>query len=350
MKTAFRLLLHTATAIALAACAHPGATQQPAPVQVPAHASGQMLQIRWVNEISTSTDTLFSKGGLASLRELLLGKDPVRFNRPYAVHVDHRERIFVSDPQSHQVHLFDPAQRLYRRVRSGNGQQLVSPLGMASDEADRLYIADSVSGTVFRYDTERDRLEPFSKVRFERPTGLALDSFLQRLFVVDTLAHQVVVLNLEGVELYRFGRRGDAPGEFNYPTEIAVDITGRLLVNDTLNSRIQVFAPSGAHLLSFGMQGSGPGTFLRAKGIATDSSGGIYVSDALTDLVQVFDFRGRYVAAFGQSGNGPGEFWQPLGLFIDAQDRLYAVDVYNKRVQMFEGLTVAPRDHRSPSQ
>lgn len=333
----------------LSGCAQHEALLQPEAVMVPVYSRNLKLQIRLVNEISTTTDTLFRKGGLSALTELVIGKERLRMERPFSVHVDHQERIFVSDPDTHQVHMFDPPGGEYRIIRGENSRELVSPLCLASDDAGHLYITDSVAGAVYRYGVKDARLEPFSKSQLARPTGVAFDPFLQRLFVVDTLAHQVVVLGLAGEELYRIGRRGEGQGEFNYPTDITIDKCGRVLVNDTLNSRIQVFSPGGKFLLAFGTLGDAPGSFLRAKGLATDSSGSIYVSDALTDMIQIFDFHGRHMASFGRSGSEKGEFWMPLGLFIDQEDRLYAVDVYNKRVQVFDGISLDPKEKRSPA-
>lgn len=317
---------------------------EPLPVSI--HSSSGKSQIRWVNEIS-ATSTLFTPSGLDAFREMLIGKDPVRLYRPYAVQVDNLGRVYLTDPQLHLVHLFDARNREYRAIRADSADDLVSPLGLANDADDNLYITDSASGRLYRYRVAQDRFERFSQSKFDRPTGIAFDKNLGRLLVVDTLAHQVVVLDLDGKTLSRIGSRGDREGQFNYPTDIAVDKWGRILVNDTLNSRIQVFRSNGEFLFAFGAPGSAPGSFLRAKGIATDSSGAIYVSDALTDMIQVFNADGRQTASFGQSGAGAGEFWMPAGLFIDQEDKLYAVDSYNKRVQIFDDLFLIAQAPRS---
>lgn len=316
-------------------------------VRVPAYSTTKRLRIYWVNEIDRTTDTLFKKSGWSALGELLIGKEPIRFYRPHGVHVDFRGRICVTDPDAHRVHLFDVQERGYRIIRSDIQNAFVSPIGVTSDEEDNLYITDSANGELYRYRITENRLEKLPTRDLKRPTGIAFDSFLNRLVVVDTQAHQVVVLNTEGKELYRFGSRGDHEGQFNYPTDITINRSGRILVNDALNSRIQVFAPDGKFLFAFGAVGDSPGNFARAKGIASDSFGAMYVSDALTDMIQVFDYNGRHIASFGRSGSAPGEFWMPIGLFVDQEDRLYAVDGYNRRIQMFEGLSDAAQETRS---
>jgi len=41
------------------------------------------------------------------------------------------------------------------------------------------------------------------------------------------------------------GRNGSEAGEFNFPTHIWIDKTGRLSVTDAMNFRIQLFSPDG---------------------------------------------------------------------------------------------------------
>lgn len=330
----------------LIGCAPVPVLSRPDPVPVPAFAQTGEGRIYWVNEIGKGRDAV-SRAGLAStLQEILIGKESVQLGRPHSVHVDGRGRIFVSEPEAHRVHLFDPKNSAYRVIRADRRQDLISPLGIASDDDGNLYVTDSASGHIYRYAVDRERLERFGP-RLSRPTGIAFDRYLSRLYVVDTQTHQVVVLDRSGKELGRIGSRGEREGEFNCPTDVAVDRDGRVLVNDALNARIQIFRPDRSFVLSFGSLGTALGNFVRAKGIATDSRGDIYVSDSMTDTVQVFDCKGKHQASFGTTGNAPGEFWMPSGICIDKADRLYVVDAYNARVQVFQGLDIARRENRS---
>jgi DNA-binding beta-propeller fold protein YncE len=152
-----------------------------------------------------------------------------------------------------------------------------------------------------------------------RPSGLVVDPVEGRIVVADTAAHQVVVLDLEGRLLTRFGGRGLELGQFNFPTNVALDSAGRLYVADTLNFRVQVY-------------------FSRPKGLAFDSEDHLYVVDAHFESVQIFDPHGPLLLSFGQEGSGPGEFWLPAGIHIDPSDRIWIADSYNRRVQVFQYL------------
>lgn len=48
------------------------------------------------------------------------------------------------------------------------------------------------------------------------------------------------VSNLDGDELYTFGVRGDAPGQFVEPSGVSVDVFGNVLIADSKNDRLQV--------------------------------------------------------------------------------------------------------------
>ena len=73
---------------------------------------------------------------------------------------------------------------------------------------------------------------------FEVPRGLVcMDD--GAVIVADALASHLVRLTATGKLDGRFGRRGDAPGEFNFPTDIDSQ-EGRLVVAEKGNNRVQV--------------------------------------------------------------------------------------------------------------
>ena len=135
--------------------------------------------------------------------------------------------------------------------------------------------------------------------------------------------------------------RGAKPGEFRYPSFLAVGPTGILYVSDAMNFRIQAFDRGGSFLRAIGKQGDSPGTFARPKGVAVDSEGHIYVADGAFNNVQIFDEQGRLLLTFGQVGRGEGEMALPLGLYIDENDFIYIADRVNDRLQVFQYLREA---------
>ena len=198
----------------------------------------------------------------------------------------------------------------------------------------RIFVADSALGKVFVLDNKGELLTSITGL--QRPTGLFFDQQANRLYVADTLSHVIVVFDQNGLRLFEFGKRGVGQGEFNFPSHIFMS-ANRLLVNDNMNFRIQAFDKDGHFLSSFGNHGDGSGSFSQPKGVAADSKGNIYVAGATIDRVQVFSPGGEFLLAFGSKGGGAGQFLMPTGLTI-TDDKIYVADSFNRRIQVFEYL------------
>lgn len=267
-----------------------------------------------------------------------------RMERPYGIATDSQGRIIVTDPGAHAVHIFDFNKQKYHRLEGGK-EDFRSPIGVAVDDHDSIYISDSELGKIFVFDAHGKFRRYFGNVKggegyFKRPTGLAIDSAAKRLYLTDTLKDAVYTLDLDGNILGNFGKRGDGDGEFNFPTEIAAR-GDELIVVDAMNFRVQIFDRSGAFRAKFGQFGDVTGHMFRSKGMAFDSEGDIYLADAYLDCVQVFDRTGDLLYFFGQPGNGAMQFELPTGVYIDRGNDVYVVDSANQRVEIFR-YTAAP--------
>ncbi len=274
--------------------------------------------------------------------------------RPYSIAVDSHGRIIVTDPGARGIHIFDFAQQKYKFVSRAENRTdpMRSPQCVALDAQDNIYVTDSDAGKIFVFDSNGKYKRVIGSLKggegfFKRPTGIAVDSSLQRIYLTDTLRNQIFLLDMQGNVLQTFGKNGTGDGEFNFPTELR--ITGKdLMVVDAMNFRIQILDRAGTFRSTFGELGDGTGSTFRPKGIAVDSEGDIYVVDALLSQVQVFSRQGDFLYYFGTTGSKLGEFQLPAGLFIDGNDRIYVVDSYNHRIQVFRyfGLRQSTKGER----
>ena len=295
-------------------------------------------RIRYLGEFSTEEDLKPGRSGLQELGDALFGKDPARtMQTPMGVCTDGADRVFVADSTAGVVHVLNLATREYAQWRP---PRPVQPIALAYDPAGAglLLVADSASGALLKFDGSGLFLGEFARERLGRPCGVAFDQPRGRVIVADTGAHQVVVLSPSGEELARIGRRGSGPGEFNYPTNVAVDSRGFLYVSDTLNFRVQVFGPDLAPVRQIGRKGDLPGYFAQPKGLGIGREDRLFVVDANFEAVQVFDDQGALLMTFGSEGRKPGEFWLPAGIYLDAVGRAWVADSFNRRVQVFDQL------------
>jgi DNA-binding beta-propeller fold protein YncE len=207
------------------------------------------------------------------------------------------------------------------------------------DPSGRLLVADSIGGCLFAFSTDGAYLGQLGVGVLQRPAGIAVDPKSRRIFVADVTAHQVLILGPEGQLIQRLGQRGNALGQFNFPTNLALDAKGRLYVSDSLNFRVQQFSPDLAPLLQIGHQGDVPGTFSQPKGLGIDPEGHVYVIDSRFENVQIFDDQAQLLLAFGEEGAGPGQFWLPAGVHIDTRGRIWVADTYNRRIAVFDYIS-----------
>jgi DNA-binding beta-propeller fold protein YncE len=223
---------------------------------------------------------------------------------------------------------------------------LRSPIGAGVDAAGNLYVADSDLGKifVFRQDGRFSRFLGDAKGEglYKRPTGLAIDRGTGEIYLTETLRHKVLVLDRQGGVIREWGKRGEGPGEFNYPVSVAVHAE-RVFVLDSMNFRVQVFTRQGRFVSAFGKLANEPGGFFRPKSLAFDvRTGLLFVVDAMFEVVQAFTPEGKLVFAFGTPGEAPGQFRLPSGVLALDDGLLVVADPYNSRVQMFRILPLRP--------
>lgn len=294
-------------------------------------------RIRFRASVATPTDIGVRPRLWRRVVDVFTGAQAPRVRQPYGVAVDGTGRLFIADLAARGVHVFDAVQGTYAFRDRARRTKFDSPVGVAVSPDGGSFITDGASGALYHLDATGREIWRRERAGL-RPTGIALDSARGLLYVVDTPAHEVLVYDTLGALRRRLGGRGTAPGQFNYPTNIAVARDGTVYITDSMNFRVQSLGPDGAHRASFGRHGDGPGEFERAKGIAVDSEGHLYVVDGLRDVVNIYSPTGHLLLTFGSAGHGRGQFWLATGIAIDRHDRIYVADSFNGRVQIFQYL------------
>ncbi|MDH3638227.1 MAG: 6-bladed beta-propeller [Gammaproteobacteria bacterium] len=328
-------LLWIVTVVSVSGCAQPKTVEAEPVLTWPADPAPP--RIKYVRSFSAPEDLGIKRGLFRRLAEIFTGPELTQLVRPTAVVATSGTEVYVADPGVKGVHRFDLRRGRHTVIRRTEGQPLPSPVGLALGTRGEILVTDSLLRGVFRIVPGADGAQPFTlHAELSQPTGIAVANDEGLVYVVDTRAHDVKIFNETGVLVGRFGGRGVADGEFNFPTMIWRKASGELFVTDSLNFRVQQFDGSGKFQNKFGRPGDGTGDLSRPKGIATDKFGHIYVVDALFHAVQIFDPTGTFLLAVGGHGREAGEFWLPTGIFVGGDDVIYVADSYNQRVQIFQ--------------
>ena len=103
---------------------------------------------------------------------------------------------------------------------------MVTPQCVAVDAKDNIYVTDSESGKIFVFDPSGKFQRTIGSLKggegfFKRPTGIAVDSDEQRIYITDTLRNQIFVTGHAGQRPEEDREdMATGEGEFNYPTEL----------------------------------------------------------------------------------------------------------------------------------
>lgn len=279
----------------------------------------------------------------SSFRDILAGKETREtaqtLSKPYGVYGDDKGRLFVADTALGALLVFDTEADTVERWGEVGLGALKKPIAITSDKFGRVFVCDVGDTRVVIFDQNGKYLSAFGGPDvFENPVAIAVNDQLGHIYVVDSKGHQIIVFDLDGNKLTSFGEKGNLPGYFMYPTDIAIGSDNRLFISDSLNFRIQILEADGTYIKHFGKVGLNPGDLSRPKGIALDRDGHVYVVDASFFNFQVFDEDGNLLLIVGQGGSGPGQFVLPTDIHIDHRGRIYVADQINHRVQIFEYL------------
>jgi DNA-binding beta-propeller fold protein YncE len=306
----------------------------PAPVAMVWPAAPEAPRIAYVQSIGRPAEAGAKVSGFGRLANWVTGSDKgnERFQKPFGIALDEEDNLCLTDTDAQAVCFFDRSRKTWQRWEQVGKLRFASPVAVAKRK-ETFFVADSSLASVVAFNGQGKLLFQITN-KLERPCGLVLVG--ERLAVVDSQRHCVVLFDLRGHCLSEFGRRGTGAGEFNFPTHIAADSTGNVFVTDSMNSRLQMFGPDCKFVRQIGCLGDSVGQFSRPKGVAVDSLGHVYVLDGIFDNIQVFDPAGRFLLNLGETGAGAGQFWLPNGIAISRSNEIFVADSYNHRVQKFK--------------
>jgi len=285
-------------------------------------------RIKWVDYFRTIEDITLEKSFFSDRSEDL-------FSKPYGIAVtgDGR-RICVTDLD--QLVILYPEEKRYTIVKD----DVAWPFGAAFTGSGKLYVTDMTAKEVRVFDESDKFVKAFGKgVGFSKPSGIAVDEPRNRVYVADAGAHTIHIFTMEGEYVSELGHgKGGDPGQFGFPSNIAVDDEGTVFVVDSMNFRVQVFSPEGEFLYLWGELGDTSGSFARPKGITLDSFGHVLVVDSAFQNVQVFEKTGQLLGWFSGGGNRQGYLQLPSTVAADDFGRIYVLQQIFPRVSVFQFL------------
>jgi len=293
--------------------------------------------VEWVRNWPSAESKHHTGNFKEQLNSVLFGIHTPELMTPVSILANKPEELWILDQGNRTVfHVLKDVGDIPHPIKK-SGLDLSSLVGICLGPNSSILFTDSKAGKIYQIVPGKKNLQVLNdSLYLEQPTGITYSAAAGEIWVLETKAHRIAILNEKGEIIKRTGSRGTAPGEFNFPTHIWADKKGHIYITDAMNFRIQLLDREGKDISVFGEAGDATGYMARPKGVATDSFGNIYVVDALFNAVQIFDDKGTFLYKFGVQGHGNSEFWMPSGIFIDENDTIYVADSYNSRVQVFQ--------------
>ena len=293
--------------------------------------------ISWIDQFPSSEKTEKKKGIKGKVINFVFGKDKNTISKPFNVLAKNPESYWILDQGTGKINQVLKNSIENHKFLNKALSAFTSLVGICTLDENKILFTDSHLPHIYQVDLKKKKVISINdSLSLNRPTGIAYSKLKKEIWVVETGANRILVLNYKGEVKKIIGKRGSGQGEFNYPTFIWIDKEGSVYIVDAMNFRIQIFNKNGEFVSMFGKNGDATGYFARPKGIATDSFGNIYIPDALFHVVQIFDKMGNFLYAFGEQGKEKGQFWMPTGIFIDDENYIYVADSYNSRIQIFK--------------
>ena len=291
---------------------------------------------------------------------------------PRAIAVAGNGNRIIADSGNHRIVITDPngtfIQAFGGLCRMGEGEaggcvdadgtgplelgdgQFNEPWGVAVDSQGQIYVADTWNGRIQVFDSVGNFLRKWGYFNTTNgtlgdplalfgPRGIAVDGS-DNLIVADTGNKRVLQFTPNGELLNQVGGGGVLLGNFEEPTDVAVDPTdGSIYVADAWNRRIQKLDANLQPLAEWPVPSWGSQHLYYKPYIAAAGNGDVYISDPENFRILVYNSAGGLKSAFGSFGVEANRFALPNGVAWDAQNnQVLVADADNQRVQVFAAV------------
>lgn len=184
-------------------------------------------------------------------------------------------------------------------------------------------------------------------VLFYMPADIAVDEE-GNVYVLDSGNHRIQKFDPQGNYLASFGRRGQGPGEFQYPQSIDIGAQGLMYVSDSGNQKIQILKPDGALEKEIKKTDAAPGIvrvrsdrMIMGQGASVFSFGMNRMEEEqeLPKLIKLLDMEAEVQKEFGDQKDYKDMLVNRIGnryhFAVDKESNVYVSFDYQNRIEKY---------------
>ena len=163
------------------------------------------------------------------------------------------------------------------------------------------------------------------------------------IYVLDGKMTRIVKFNKDGTFLLRFGKKGQGPGEFEFPENMAIDSEQKIFVLGI--GKVLIFDDEGNHLQSF------PYNFYGIDIVLDNKDNLILLGLQNEEIFHVYDRNGNHLYSYGTGFDVPNEFakWKqarfmklPIRLW-STEDEVYVMNPYRFEIHVYKNGEIADK-------
>ena len=243
-------------------------------------------------------------------------------------------KIALSDHLGHSVYIFDKEGNCLRKIGSQgrNAEQFYHPAGVTYINDNEILVADQWNHRIQQVNVQTGTVvKSFGKSgtgkgEFSYPVDVCLEE-QHGIVVTEFVNHRIQVMTQESKTIIMFGDSG--PEKLNHPTS-CIPYKNMFLVSEGGNNCIKVFDQSGTFLYKFGKKGNRDGQFNWPNGMHVVSSNNLLVCDYNNNRVQQFSLDGRF------TGKTITDIPGPAGIATAPDGRILVTSFTAKKVYILK--------------
>ncbi|XP_031565072.1 E3 ubiquitin-protein ligase TRIM71-like [Actinia tenebrosa] len=262
-----------------------------------------------------------------------------QLNYSYSIAVSDNGEIAIADCRNHRIPIFSLDGNYLREFgRKGTGEgQLYYPFGVVFNE-NRIIVSDGPHGKGRLQEFDLNDTYVRTNYRHDQwfvPRGMCVND--DKNIAVCCWGKQelgikpsIKVLSKQGDLVHEF----DMPDKTEHPRYITYG-NGKYFVSCLDINYVIVFDVNGVFLYKFGEEGERDGQFNGVGGLAVYGPEMILVCDRYNNRVQRFTQEGQFIRSFGSRGSGVGQMYGPVDVVVTADCRVFVLEWLSNRVTVY---------------